>query len=206
MPHSEVYWVGSGPMLTAAGTAAAAGYAATAYKYNLGRYQFNAKQRQHRIHQNQNMKLELWRLFREDVRDLFELTTSNMNTYMVVGSLLVTCIIGFIFVGYSEFPMEPPWLLLIWNNSVFSSITFGIVSVWLATHGSSSCNSAATKILTQAVRPPVPTLDDVRAAMRQQEHYEASGVKNFFMPPAMVPGAKIGGLQEDSSNVVIVAV
>ena len=34
------------------------------------------------------MKLELWRLFREDVRDLFELTTSNMNTYMVVGSLL----------------------------------------------------------------------------------------------------------------------
>ncbi|CAE7273982.1 unnamed protein product [Symbiodinium sp. KB8] len=96
------------------------------------------------------MKLELWRLFREDVRDLFELTTSNMNTYMVVGSLLVTCIIGFIFVGYSEFPMEPPWLLLIWNNSVFSSITFGITSVWLATHGSSSSNSAATKILTQA--------------------------------------------------------
>ena len=59
------------------------------------------------------MKLELWNLFREDVRDLFELTTSNMprarclgwkhglrNTYMVVGSLLVTCIIGFIFVGY----------------------------------------------------------------------------------------------------------
>ena len=29
-----------------------------------------------------NMKLELWNLFREDVRDLFELTTSNMNTYM----------------------------------------------------------------------------------------------------------------------------
>ncbi|CAL1149009.1 unnamed protein product [Cladocopium goreaui] len=68
---------------------------------------------------------------------------------MVVGSLLVTCIIGFIFVGYQEFPMEPPWLLLIWNNSVFSAITFGILSVWLATHGSSSSNSAATKILTQ---------------------------------------------------------
>ena len=37
------------------------------------------------------------------------------------------------------------------NNSVFSAITFGILSVWLATHGSSSSNSAATKILTQAV-------------------------------------------------------
>ena len=37
------------------------------------------------------------------------------------------------------------------NNSVFSSITFGIVSVWLATHGSSSSNSAATKILTQDI-------------------------------------------------------
>ncbi|CAJ1365905.1 unnamed protein product [Effrenium voratum] len=145
------------------------------------------------------MKLELWNLFREDVRDLFELTTSNMNTYMVVGSLLVTCIIGFIFVGYQEFPMEPPWLLLIWNNTVFSAITFGILSVWLATHGSSSSNSAATKILTQAVRPPVPGLAEVRAAMRQQEQYEKSGVKNFFMPPAIVPGAKLGGLQEAES-------
>lgn len=183
-------------MLEAAG-AAAAGYAAkTAYSYNRDRFHFNAKQRQHRIHQSQSMKLELWKLFREDVRDLFELTTSNMNTYMVVGALLVTCIIGFIFVGYQEFPMEPPWLLLIWNNSVFSAITFGILSVWLATHGSSSSNSAAIKILTQAVRPPVPGLSEVRAAMRLQEQYEKSGVKNFFMPPAFVPGATLGGLQE----------
>lgn len=174
----------------------AAGYAATAFTYNRDRFHFNAKQRQHRIHQNQSMKLELWKLFREDVRDLFELTTSNMNTYMVVGSLLVTCIIGFIFVGYQEFPMEPPWLLLIWNNSVFSAITFGILSVWLATHGSSSSNSAATKILTQAVRPPVPGLTEVRNAMRLQEQFEKSGVKNFLMPPAFIPGAKLGGLQE----------
>eukprot|EP00435_Cladocopium_sp_Y103_P046597 s360_g13.t1 len=178
-------------MLGAAGATVAAGYAATAFTYNRDRFHFNAKQRQHRIHQNQSMKLELWKLFREDVRDLFELTTSNMNTYMVVGSLLVTCIIGFIFVGYQEFPMEPPWLLLIWNNSVFSAITFGILSVWLATHGSSSSNSAATKILTQAVRPPVPGLTE--------EQYEKSGVKNFFMPPAFVPGAKLGGLQEMES-------
>jgi len=183
-------------MLGAAGATVAAGYAATAFTYNRDRFHFNAKQRQHRIHQNQSMKLELWKLFREDVRDLFELTTSNMNTYMVVGSLLVTCIIGFIFVGYQEFPMEPPWLLLIWNNSVFSAITFGILSVWLATHGSSSSNSAAIKILTQAVRPPVPGLTEVRAAMRLQEQYEKSGVKNLFMPPAFVPGAKLGGLQE----------
>lgn len=29
-----------------------------------------------------------------------------------------------------------------------------------------------------------------------QEQYERSGPKNFFMPPAFVPGAKLGGLQE----------
>ena len=29
--------------------------------------------------------------------------------------------------------------------------------------------------------------------LRFQEQYEKSGVKNFFMPPAIVPGAKLGG-------------
>ena len=30
------------------------------------------------------MRIELWKLFREDVRDVFELTRANMDNYMAL--------------------------------------------------------------------------------------------------------------------------
>eukprot|EP00913_Durusdinium_trenchii_P018052 g16962.t1 len=76
---------------------------------------------------------------------------------------------NFMAVGYPTFPMEPPWLLVIWNNCVFSCIIFGMVGVWLAMNGSIAATSASTKILTQAVRPPVASLLEISEAMRAQE-------------------------------------
>ena len=35
------------------------------------------------------MRIELWNLFREDVRDVFECTRANMDNYMVVGTLII---------------------------------------------------------------------------------------------------------------------
>ncbi|CAK9080551.1 Copia protein [Durusdinium trenchii] len=128
--------------------ASAAGYASTAYFYNLGRFKFDAEQRQDCIYQIQNMRLD---------------------NYILVGALIVTAVMNFIFVGYPAFPLEPRWLLLLWNNCVFACITFGLVSVWLALHGSIAQRSARVKILTQAVRPPVPSLKDIQEAMRAQE-------------------------------------
>mmetsp|Transcript_83439 Transcript_83439/g.150526 ORF Transcript_83439/g.150526 Transcript_83439/m.150526 type:complete len:1021 (-) Transcript_83439:152-3214(-) len=169
--------------MLATGIASAFGYAATAYSYNLGRFQYDSTQRQNSMHQTQNMRIALWSLFREDVRELFELTKANMETYMVVGTLIVASAINFIVVGYKDFPMDPPFLVLFWNNSVFCCITFGLVSVWLAMHGSISSNSARVKILTQAVRPPVPSVVEVQKASRSLSHYEGLGSKAFLQPP-----------------------
>lgn len=88
---------------------AAGGYAATAYFYNLGRYKFDAEQRQDCIYQVQNMRLAQWGLFREDVRDVFTLSQTNMDNYILVGALIVTAVMNFIFVGYPAFPLEPPF-------------------------------------------------------------------------------------------------
>ncbi|CAE7844406.1 unnamed protein product [Symbiodinium microadriaticum] len=129
------------------------------------------------------MKIELWKLFREDVRDVFELTRANMDNYMVVGVLIIASVMNFMAVGYPTFPMEPPWLVVIWNNSVFSCVIFGMVGVWLAMHGSISATSASTKILTQAVRPPVASLVEVSHGMVQQEDYEAGGPSRYGQLP-----------------------
>lgn len=63
------------------------------------------------------------------------------------------------------------------------------MSVWLALHGSIAQRSARVKILTQAVRPPVPSLREVQEAMRSQEAFEGGGARRYFEPPAfLVPG------------------
>ena len=120
---------------------------------------------------------------------MFTLSQTNMDNYILVGALIVTAVMNFIFVGYPAFPLEPRWLLLLWNNCVFACITFGLVSVWLALHGSIAQRSARVKILTQAVRPPVPSLREVQEAMRSQEAFEAAGARRYFEPPGfLVPG------------------
>mmetsp|Transcript_38667 Transcript_38667/g.70393 ORF Transcript_38667/g.70393 Transcript_38667/m.70393 type:complete len:818 (+) Transcript_38667:27-2480(+) len=167
------------------GAAALVGTVATVYTYNLGRFQFDANQAQNSAHQCQNMRLAQWSLFREDVRDLFGLTASNMSTYMVVGTLIVSCAMNFIWNGYKDYPTDPPWLLVIWNNTVFVCITFGLLSVWLAMHGAISSNSACAKILTQAVRPPIPTLQEVAQVRSAQESFEGAGLKAFFQVPVV---------------------
>lgn len=167
----------------AAGLASIVGLAAYAYSYNLSRFKFDAKLRQESRYHYQDMKIELWKLFREDVRDVFELTRANMDNYMVVGVLIIASVMNFMAVGYPTFPMEPPWLVVIWNNSVFSCVIFGMVGVWLAMHGSISATSASTKILTQAVRPPVASLVEVSHGMVQQEDYEAGGPSRYGQLP-----------------------
>ena len=121
---------------------ASAGAAASVYYYNLDRFKFDAEQRQTCIYQVQSMRLAQWGLFREDVHDVFGLSTSSMDNYILVGALVVTAVMNFIFVGYPAFPPEPRWLLPMWNNTVFACITFGMLCVWLGMHGSISQRSA----------------------------------------------------------------
>lgn len=44
------------------------------------------------LHLHQDTRIELWNLFREDVRDVFECTRANMDNYMVVGTLIVASV------------------------------------------------------------------------------------------------------------------
>ncbi|CAK9059329.1 unnamed protein product [Durusdinium trenchii] len=103
---------------------------------------------------------------------------------------MFSSVMNFMAVGYPTFPMEPPWLLVIWNNCVFSCIIFGMVGVWLAMNGSIAATSASTKILTQAVRPPVASLLEISEAMRAQEEYEALP-KNFVQVPSVLQDGEL---------------
>lgn len=158
------------------------GSAWAAYAYNQGRFQFDAGQKQTFAHQLINMRIQQWSLFREDIRDLFNLTTSHMSTYMVVGTL---------FLGYSvshmwyitTFPEDPPWLKFFWMNCFISAMCYGFLAVWLAMHGAIAAQSASVQLLTRAIRPPYPSVSELGNVRHELANYEASGPLKFFSPP-----------------------
>mmetsp|Transcript_6298 Transcript_6298/g.17971 ORF Transcript_6298/g.17971 Transcript_6298/m.17971 type:complete len:957 (-) Transcript_6298:312-3182(-) len=161
-------------------------YANTAYTYNQGRYQFDAGQAQTSAHLLMNLRMAQWNLFREDIRDLFTLTTSHMSTYMVVGTLFLGFTVSFVWSGIKDFPCEPPWLLLLWGNCFISSLAYGILSVWLAVHGSITAQSSSVKMLAMFIRPPIPSAEEIEQYRHDLQSYEAAGVSTMLQPPDLL--------------------
>jgi len=173
---------------------AAWSYAAGSYSYNLNRFQFDAGQRQSTAHQLMNLRIARWTSFREDVRDLFQLTTANLSSYMVVGTLFFSLAISIMYARVTDFPAEPFWLMVAWGNCLLSATTFAILSVWLAVHGSMAAHSASVKVLTQAVRIPVPSEEDLMNERHRLEQYEKSGVANYLQFPGPTKLMKVDEL------------
>lgn len=171
-------------MLNALGLGGAAAAAAnTAYGYNLAAFQLEAGMRQSSAFHVQSVRLQRWKLYREDVRDLFQLTSDNLHTYMVAGT---------IFVGYSiyysksmvgDWPMDPPWLMLLFGGCSLPMIMFSVLSVWLAMHGTITAHTAGVKLLTQAVRLPVPTAEEVADEQFEIADYERASMGQILRLP-----------------------
>lgn len=168
-------------------------YASGAYSYNMGRFQFDAGQKQNTGHQQQNMSVALWGLFREDLRDLFGMTTDKMSTYMVVATLIFGMAVNYIFNASADFPKEPGFLLMAWTVTVYASMAYSILAVWLAMHGSNAAHAASIKLLLQAVRPPIASNEEVKQVSNDLEKYEKSGPLAFLQLPKFFGGTQSGG-------------
>eukprot|EP00434_Breviolum_minutum_P042470 symbB.v1.2.037803.t1/scaffold5685.1/size24600/3 len=175
------------------------GSAWAAYAYNQGRFQFDAGQKQTFAHQMINMRIQQWGLFREDIRDLFNLTTSHMSTYMVVGTLFLGFSVSFMWSGIQSFPENPPWLKLLWVNCFISAMCYGFLAVWLAMHGAIAAQSASVQLLTRAIRPPYPSASELRSVKHELAHYESSGPFRFFTPPKFAGASDAAGTSGSSA-------
>ena len=121
---------------------------------------------------------------REDIRDLFNLTTSHMSTYMVIGTLFLGFSVSFIWYC-PTFPGHPAWLKLLWVNTSAGALCYSFLAVWLAMHGAIAAQSASVQLLTRAIRPPYPTAMELQRVQHQLAQYEAAPSK-FFRPPNLL--------------------
>merc|ERR1719159_1460244 len=122
---------------------------------------------------------ELWR---EDVRDFISLTERKMSIYLLVNVLLL----GFNLNLWCEGRLRegtPEWLVMGNQLAIGGSFTFLLITVWLAMHASVAAQSYQARILTQLVRLPIPTWDELEACRTYASEFESLEPKQMFRVP-----------------------
>jgi len=165
---------------------AAATVGSSLYDYNLENFKFDKGQQQERTYMGQEMRLKQFELYREDVRDLVELTVAKMDNYMIVNALMLVFSVLLFTEGRPEVD-GPTDGFLIWLFTICNAgaCLFFCLSVWLAMHASISAHSFGVRLLTQFVRLPVPNKKEIEQAQGQYSQFEGASVGTFFRVPVL---------------------
>lgn len=151
------------------------------FRYNRENYEFDQDQRFTRDEVRLKMQVELFNLFREDIRDLVELTTSKMNLYHLVGALFLKMICIFFCEGFFEAAV-PPFLLCFYYVSQGCSAVYLLFAVWLSMHASVSSHSYSTRVLTRFVRLPIPGSEQINVLNARYADFENQGGQMLRIP------------------------
>jgi len=168
------------PVIAAAAALASAG---GLYKYQRENFMFDAEQRIKREYQAQDMKIKQFELYREDIRDLVELTVSKMDNYLIVNTLqLGFCIILFT-EGQPSKCLSPSWLIWLYSLCTVGAFFYFLLSIWLSIHASIAAHSFGVRLLTQLVRLPTPNTQQLDAARAKATDYEGMSFAELFRIP-----------------------
>lgn len=146
---------------------------------------FDRKLKQKREYQKQEMRIKQFELYREDVRDLVDLTVSKMDNYLLINTLLMGFSIRLFCEGRPEPGKSPSWLHWLYVVSNSGALLYFVLSVWLAMHASISAHSFGVRLLTQFVRLPVPTKEQIDAFRFRAEAFEGGSLRDMLRLPAL---------------------
>jgi hypothetical protein len=167
--------------ITAAFAAALSG-AGALFTYNKDAFVFEKTLRQEEMYQRQNMRVQEVALYREDIRDLFGLTTQKMDNYLIVNTLMLGFCISLLF-GV-DLPLGlPDWIVWMWTLSISGAILFLLLSIWMCLHASITAQSLVVRLLTQWLRLPVPDSEEIGKHAVNFGHYEK--MHNLLRLPAL---------------------
>ncbi|CAJ1414314.1 unnamed protein product [Effrenium voratum] len=152
-------------------------------------FQFDQEQRLSRELLRQILQLKRFTLFREDIRDLVELTVGKMEMYHLVAALFMESSMALYFEGRIHHA-SPPFLLSLLYISIASAFMYLLLAVWLSMHASICSHSFGVRLLTRFVRLPVPGLEQMGAMNARLADFEKQGVKGMLRVPV------VGGRQD----------
>eukprot|EP00930_Biecheleria_cincta_P030699 TRINITY_DN21277_c0_g1_i1.p1 TRINITY_DN21277_c0_g1~~TRINITY_DN21277_c0_g1_i1.p1 ORF type:complete len:893 (-),score=161.34 TRINITY_DN21277_c0_g1_i1:135-2813(-) len=166
-----------------AGATAGAGLAAKeTYMYNRENFMYDRNMRKRKEFKIQEFRVEQAELWRKDVRDLISLTEYKMHVYLLVNVLLL----GFTVVLWCQGKLAhttPVWLMTGYVLSIAGSFVFILLSVWLAMHAAVAAQGYETRLLTQLVRLPIPTWQEIEAVRTYASEFERLDAAQMFRVP-----------------------
>eukprot|EP00405_Crypthecodinium_cohnii_P047103 CAMPEP_0206568966 /NCGR_PEP_ID=MMETSP0325_2-20121206/26153_1 /ASSEMBLY_ACC=CAM_ASM_000347 /TAXON_ID=2866 /ORGANISM="Crypthecodinium cohnii, Strain Seligo" /LENGTH=980 /DNA_ID=CAMNT_0054072457 /DNA_START=106 /DNA_END=3049 /DNA_ORIENTATION=- len=169
-------------MLAAAAGLVAGGTAL--WHYNRGNFLYDRKLRQEQeftIFEWRKAHAELWR---EDVRDIIEMTEKKMDNYLIISVLELGMCAGLFACGRLE-PGTPPWLLQLYMLTLGGAFTYLLMAVWFAMHATVAAQCTSVRMLTQFVRLPIPSWKDFESARTYAQQFESLRVEDMLRVPMM---------------------
>lgn len=130
----------------------------------------------------QNFRVEQAKLWRQDVRDLISLTEYKMHVYLLVNVLLL----GFTVTLWCQGKLPtttPAWLMMGNVLSICMAFIFILLSIWMAMHAAVAAQSFETRLLTQMVRLPIPTWQEIEACRTFASEFERLESTQMFRVP-----------------------
>lgn len=152
------------------------------FSYNRENFKFDQDQRLERETLRLEMQVKRFELFREDVRDLVELTVDRMDVYHLVGALFLEFCIVLFCEGRVQ-ASAPPFLLSLFLLSNACAFIYLLLAVWLSMHASIAAHSFGVRLLTRFVRLPIPSLRQMESLKTHLRDYEKQGVANLLRLP-----------------------
>jgi hypothetical protein len=127
-------------------------------------------------------------MWRQDIRDLVSLTETKMGNYLLGNTIQI----GFCIALYTEGRFEPgtpEWLLVLNGVSLTASVVFFLLSTWFALHASNAAKAYGVRLLTQFVRYPVPSTEELEQIRTYGQKWEALGTQNVVRIPFLMKGS-----------------
>ncbi|CAE7947502.1 GIP, partial [Symbiodinium sp. KB8] len=152
------------------------------FSYNRENFKFDQDQRIEREALRLEMQVKRFELFREDVRDLVELTVDRMDVYHLVGALFLEFCIVLFCEGRVQ-ASAPPFLLSLFLLSNACAFIYLLLAVWLSMHASIASHSFGVRLLTRFVRLPIPSMKQIAGLRSNLKDYERQGVANLLRLP-----------------------
>jgi len=156
--------------------------AANIYNYNRDNFLYDRNMRQETEYQVVDFRIKQALLWREDIRDLIELTTVKMQTYLMINTFMLVSTVMLLCEGQLAYG-TPPWLFGMYILSLASSFMYLLMSVWFAMHASVTARSYKVRLLSQLVRLPMPTWDQLESCRNYGSAFEKVESRQMFRVP-----------------------
>jgi len=180
------------PPVVAEAAAAATAAASGAFNYNRANWFFDNGLRFGRFNTGYSMAMAQASMYREDIRDLTELTVTKQDTYHTVGVICFVLNFQLIMAGRLGVhgPSPPGWLLGLYWTNICSALMFLVTFTWTAMHASARATAGGAHMLTRSVRLPIPTPKMLDRARTTGNTFEKQRVADVFRIPFVMPAPK----------------